>query len=242
MLGGEVETLRVPTGCLDVLAQQVVACVAVDRWDVPALFDLVRGAYPYRDLTAGGVRERPAAGLGPVPDRDLPRPPRPGQLGPRPQPPARPARDGPAGPDRRRDDPRHRASTRSTSATAARGSASSTRSSSSSGGSARRSSSGTATWRIEAIEPHRVVVAPAEGQAGRDALLARRGRRRGRPSWARPSARSAARSPAGCDDPGVARLARRRVPARAGRRADASRDYVARQVRSPGPSPTTGRS
>ena len=37
--------------CLDVLAQQVVACVAMDRWDVPALFDLVRRAYPYRDLT-----------------------------------------------------------------------------------------------------------------------------------------------------------------------------------------------
>ena len=52
MLRGEVEALRVPTGCLDVLAQQVVACVAMDRYDVPALFDLVRGAYPYRDLNA----------------------------------------------------------------------------------------------------------------------------------------------------------------------------------------------
>jgi ATP-dependent Lhr-like helicase len=52
MLRGEVESLRVPTGCLDVLAQQVVACVAMDRWDAPALLDLVRGAYPYRDLTA----------------------------------------------------------------------------------------------------------------------------------------------------------------------------------------------
>ena len=41
-----------PTGCLDVLAQQVVACVAMDRWEAPALFDLVRGAYPYRDLPA----------------------------------------------------------------------------------------------------------------------------------------------------------------------------------------------
>jgi len=48
---GAVETLRVPTSCLDVLAQQVVACVAMDRWDAPALFDLVRCAYPYRDLT-----------------------------------------------------------------------------------------------------------------------------------------------------------------------------------------------
>ncbi len=48
---GAVEPLHVPTGCLDVLAQQVVACVAMDRWDVTSLFDLVRCAYPYRDLT-----------------------------------------------------------------------------------------------------------------------------------------------------------------------------------------------
>jgi ATP-dependent Lhr-like helicase len=52
MLRGEVEAMRVPTGCLDVLAQQLVACVAVDRWDVSSLFHLVRAAYPYRDLTA----------------------------------------------------------------------------------------------------------------------------------------------------------------------------------------------
>jgi ATP-dependent Lhr-like helicase len=52
MLRGEVEALRVPAGCLDVLAQQVVACVAMDRWDVPALFARVRQAYPYRALTA----------------------------------------------------------------------------------------------------------------------------------------------------------------------------------------------
>jgi ATP-dependent Lhr-like helicase len=52
MVEGNIEPLRVPHGCLDVLAQQVVACVAVDRWTVPALFDLVRGAYPYEDLPA----------------------------------------------------------------------------------------------------------------------------------------------------------------------------------------------
>ena len=52
MIANEVETLRVPTNCLDVLAQQVVACVAVEPWDVPQLLDLVRRAYPYRDLSA----------------------------------------------------------------------------------------------------------------------------------------------------------------------------------------------
>jgi ATP-dependent Lhr-like helicase len=51
MMAGRVEAVEVPTACLDVLAQQVVACVAMDDWDVPRLLDLVRGAYPYRGLT-----------------------------------------------------------------------------------------------------------------------------------------------------------------------------------------------
>jgi ATP-dependent helicase Lhr and Lhr-like helicase len=37
--------------CLDVLAQQVVACVATQPWDVPALYDLIRGAYPFHNLS-----------------------------------------------------------------------------------------------------------------------------------------------------------------------------------------------
>ncbi|OJW26089.1 MAG: hypothetical protein BGO49_09085 [Planctomycetales bacterium 71-10] len=52
MLENDIEPLRVPRNCLDVLAQQVVACVAVDRWDVPDLFNLVRRAYPFSDLPA----------------------------------------------------------------------------------------------------------------------------------------------------------------------------------------------
>jgi ATP-dependent Lhr-like helicase len=52
MVEGNIEQLHVPHGCLDVLAQQVVACVAMDRWDVPDLFDLVRRAYPFEDLPA----------------------------------------------------------------------------------------------------------------------------------------------------------------------------------------------
>ena len=51
MLKGNVETLHVPTNCLDVLAQQVVAMVGVDSWDVPELYGVIRRAYPYRDLT-----------------------------------------------------------------------------------------------------------------------------------------------------------------------------------------------
>ncbi len=52
MLHGEIEPLRVPQNCLDVLAQQVIACVAMEPWDVPALFELVRGAYPFHQLSA----------------------------------------------------------------------------------------------------------------------------------------------------------------------------------------------
>jgi ATP-dependent Lhr-like helicase len=52
MLGGEVETLEVPTNCLDVLAQQVIAAVAVEPWDANDLYEMIRRAYPYRHLTA----------------------------------------------------------------------------------------------------------------------------------------------------------------------------------------------
>ena len=52
MVEGAVETLVVPTNCLDILAQQVVACVAVEPWDAGELFQFVRSAYPYRDLSA----------------------------------------------------------------------------------------------------------------------------------------------------------------------------------------------
>jgi len=52
MVRGEIESLRVPRGCLDVLAQQVIACVAMEPWDAAALYDMVRGSYPYHDLTA----------------------------------------------------------------------------------------------------------------------------------------------------------------------------------------------
>jgi ATP-dependent helicase Lhr and Lhr-like helicase len=52
MLRGEIEPLRVPQNCLDVLAQQVIACVAMESWDLPALFELVRRAYAFHDLSA----------------------------------------------------------------------------------------------------------------------------------------------------------------------------------------------
>ena len=48
--GGTLDRLIIPEHPLDILAQQVVAAVAGDEWGEDALFELVRGAYPYRNL------------------------------------------------------------------------------------------------------------------------------------------------------------------------------------------------
>ncbi len=53
MLRREVESTEVPEGCLDVLAQQLASTACAGEWTAPALYDLVRGAYPYRDLDRG---------------------------------------------------------------------------------------------------------------------------------------------------------------------------------------------
>jgi ATP-dependent Lhr-like helicase len=53
MLRGEVEPTYTPRNALDVLAQQIVAMVSVETWEVEALFDLIRSAYAYQDLTRG---------------------------------------------------------------------------------------------------------------------------------------------------------------------------------------------
>jgi ATP-dependent Lhr-like helicase len=52
MLSGDVEPTRVVQNALDVLAQVIVAAVAIDDdWTSASLYDLVRGAYPYHALT-----------------------------------------------------------------------------------------------------------------------------------------------------------------------------------------------
>ena len=48
---GELDSLIMPQKPLDVLAQQMVACAACEVWDKQKLFDLMRSAYPYRELT-----------------------------------------------------------------------------------------------------------------------------------------------------------------------------------------------
>ncbi|WP_230988610.1 ATP-dependent helicase [Streptomyces cacaoi] len=47
---GAIEALRIPSNPLDVLAQQIVAMVAVDSWDVDELLALVRRAAPFSGL------------------------------------------------------------------------------------------------------------------------------------------------------------------------------------------------
>src|SRR5271169_4438647 len=47
---GELDRLVIPQNALDVLAQQITAEVAAREWAEDELFDLLRGAYPYREL------------------------------------------------------------------------------------------------------------------------------------------------------------------------------------------------
>ena len=48
---GELDRILIPHQPLDVLAQQIVAEVAASEWSEAGLFDLVRGAYPYAELS-----------------------------------------------------------------------------------------------------------------------------------------------------------------------------------------------
>ena len=67
---GDLDRVSVPDKPLDVLAQQIVAeTSAEEEWDEEALFDLYRGAYPYRSLEKAqsltrGVPARYVTGAG----------------------------------------------------------------------------------------------------------------------------------------------------------------------------------
>src|SRR5215470_7612112 len=50
---GELDAVRIPQKGLDVLAQQIVAACACEEWQEQKLFELFKGAYPYRDLQWG---------------------------------------------------------------------------------------------------------------------------------------------------------------------------------------------
>ena len=51
MRAGELDRLEIPPQPIDVLMQQIVACVGAESWEEDALFAMVRRAYPYRSLT-----------------------------------------------------------------------------------------------------------------------------------------------------------------------------------------------
>jgi ATP-dependent Lhr-like helicase len=55
MLAGEIEQLRVPANPLDVLAQQLVAMVALDSWQVDDVWALVRRAAPFSGLSRAAL-------------------------------------------------------------------------------------------------------------------------------------------------------------------------------------------
>ena len=50
---GELERLQIPENALDILAQQVVAAVACEAWNLDALYQRIRSAWPYRNLPRG---------------------------------------------------------------------------------------------------------------------------------------------------------------------------------------------
>ncbi|HEY3083706.1 MAG TPA: DEAD/DEAH box helicase [Chloroflexota bacterium] len=56
MLRGEIEATHTPENPLDVLAQQVMAMVALEEWRYDDLYALVRSAYPYRGLSPAAFR------------------------------------------------------------------------------------------------------------------------------------------------------------------------------------------
>jgi ATP-dependent Lhr-like helicase len=49
----QIEATRYPRNPLDILAQQIVAMVSMDPWPVDAMFDTLRGAAPFAELSRG---------------------------------------------------------------------------------------------------------------------------------------------------------------------------------------------
>src|SRR5277367_5662817 len=57
MRSGELDRLEIPPKPMDVLTQQIVAACAAEPWEEDALFDVLRRALPYRDLTRDEFEE-----------------------------------------------------------------------------------------------------------------------------------------------------------------------------------------
>jgi ATP-dependent Lhr-like helicase len=57
MRAGELDLLEIPPAPTDVLMQQIVACVGAEPWDEGALYNVLRRAYSYRNLTRAAFDE-----------------------------------------------------------------------------------------------------------------------------------------------------------------------------------------
>jgi ATP-dependent helicase Lhr and Lhr-like helicase len=51
MTAGELDRLEIPEAPIDILMQQIVATVGAESWHETALYNVIRRAYPYRNLT-----------------------------------------------------------------------------------------------------------------------------------------------------------------------------------------------
>jgi ATP-dependent Lhr-like helicase len=51
MAAGELDRLEIPDAPIDILMQQIVATVGAESWHEAALYNVIRRAYPYRNLT-----------------------------------------------------------------------------------------------------------------------------------------------------------------------------------------------
>jgi ATP-dependent helicase Lhr and Lhr-like helicase len=57
MRAGELDRLEIPDEPIDVLMQQIVACCAAEPWEEDALFEVLRRAWSYRNLTRARFNE-----------------------------------------------------------------------------------------------------------------------------------------------------------------------------------------
>ena len=108
MRDGAIEELRIPRNPLDVLAQQIVAMVAMDDWEVGALEQVVRRAAPFSGLTRPVLEAVLDMLAEPLSQRGVRRAAAAAGLGPGHGHPARPARRPAARRHQRRHHPRPR--------------------------------------------------------------------------------------------------------------------------------------
>ena len=218
MLDGEVEAIRVPDSALDVLAQQIVAMVAVEPWPVDRA--RARGP-PRRELSRasrGRARRRARHAVGPLSVRRVRRAAPAPDVGPPGRRAARAARRAAAQVVVGRHDPRPRHRTRCTSARPARAIGELDEEMVAESRKGETFILGATTWRIEDITRDRVIVSPAPGEPGKMPFW--RGDGPGRPVELGRALGAFCRELDArlADDPAArARVARARLPARRAR-------------------------